>query len=124
MTTNEFRPWLRNYPHGMPANINPEAYVSVTDVLDETFKKYRNKPAFSCMGKEMTYGEVDEASRNFAAYLQSRGLERGDKIALMMPNILQYPIVLFGVLRAGLTTSPAPLRNAITASMPEAMAFR
>ena len=102
MTTNEFRPWLRNYPHGMPANINPEAYVSVTDVLDETFRKYRNKPAFSCMGKEMTYAEVDEASRNFAAYLQSRGLEPGDKLAIMMPNLLQYPIVLFGALRAGL----------------------
>jgi long-chain acyl-CoA synthetase len=71
-------------------------------ILDETFQKYRYKKAFTCLGKEMTYDEVDRYSRQFAAYLHSRGLEPGDKIALMMPNILQYPIVLFGVLRAGM----------------------
>lgn len=100
---SEFCPWLKNYPANMPANINPEAYPNLLAILDETFKKYRYKKAFSCMGKELTFEEVDTASRNFAAYLHSRGLEPGDKLAIMMPNILQYPIVLFGALRAGLT---------------------
>jgi long-chain acyl-CoA synthetase len=96
------RPWLKNYPAGMPANIDPDQYSSLLSILDETFKKYRNKSAFAGFGKELTYDEVDKMSRNFAAYLHSRGLEQGDKIALMMPNILQYPIALFGAMRAGL----------------------
>ncbi len=96
------RPWLKNYPAGMPANINPDQYPNLLAILDETFKKYRNKSAFACFGKELTYDEVDKMSRNFAAYLHARGLEHGDKIALMMPNILQYPIALFGAMRAGL----------------------
>ena len=103
LETAEFRPWLKNYPANMPANINPEAYPNILAILEETFNKYRYKSAFACMGKEMTYDEVDKASRNFAAYLHSRGLEPGDKLAIMMPNTLQYPIVLFGALRAGLT---------------------
>ncbi len=101
--TAEFRPWLKNYPANMPANINPDAYPNLLAILDETFNKYRYKSAFACMGKEMTFDEVDKASRNFAAYLHSRGLEPGDKLAIMMPNTLQYPIVLFGALRAGMT---------------------
>ncbi len=96
------RPWLKNYPAGMPANINPDQYPNLMAILDETFKKYGNKPAFVGFGKELTFSEVDTMSRNFAAYLHSRGLEPGDKIALMMPNILQYPIALFGAFRAGL----------------------
>lgn len=96
------RPWLKNYPAGMPANIDPDQYPNLMGILDETFKKYGNKPAFVGLGKELTFSEVDKMSRNFAAYLHSRGLEPGDKIALMMPNILQYPIALFGSLRAGL----------------------
>ena len=103
LETAEFRPWLKNYPANMPANINPDAYPNLLAILEETFNKYRYKSAFACMGKEMTYDEVDKASRNFAAYLHSRGLEPGDKLAIMMPNVLQYPIVLFGALRAGLT---------------------
>ncbi len=102
MVTSEFRPWLKNYPPNMPANINPEQYSNLCAILDETFQKYRTKKAFTCLGKEMTFDEVDKASRNFAAYLHSRGLEPGDKLAIMMPNILQYPIVLFGAMRAGL----------------------
>ena len=99
---NEQRPWLKNYPKGIPANIDPEAYPNVVDLLEETFKKFRKKPAFSCMGKELTFEQVDKLSNQFGAYLRSRGLEPGDKIALMMPNLLQYPIALFGALRAGL----------------------
>lgn len=99
---SEHRPWLSNYPKGVPANIDPDAYPTLVDMFRETFDKYRSKPAFSCMGKELTYGQVDQLSGHFAAYLQSRGLEPGDKIAIMMPNLLQYPIALFGALRAGL----------------------
>ncbi len=96
------RPWLSKYPAGVPANINPDTYESAIQMVLETFKKYRDKPAFTCMGKTLTFKQVDEASKHFAAYLHSRGLEPGDKIALMMPNMLQYPIALFGSLRAGL----------------------
>jgi long-chain acyl-CoA synthetase len=96
------RPWLANYPKGVPANIDPETYLSVVALADETFKKYADKPAFSNMGKEYTFKDIDRYSRQFGAYLRSRGLEPGDRIALMMPNLLQYPIALFGALRAGL----------------------
>jgi long-chain acyl-CoA synthetase len=103
MSATDFRPWLKHYPANIPANINPDEYPNLLAILEATFKKYRGKKAFSCLGKEMTFDEVDTASRNFAAYLHSRGLEPGDKLAIMMPNILQYPIVLFGALRAGIT---------------------
>ncbi len=99
---SEHRPWLKNYPKGVPANIDPDAYPTLVDMFRETFDKFRSRPAFSCMGKELTYGQVDQLSGHFAAYLQSRGLEPGDKVAIMMPNLLQYPIALFGALRAGL----------------------
>ena len=101
-TMSDTRPWLSNYPSGVPANIDPQSYATLVDLFEETFQKYGSKPAFSCMGKELTYHQVDRMSRQFGAYLQSRGLERGDKIAIMMPNLLQYPIALFGALRAGL----------------------
>ncbi|MEZ4952417.1 MAG: AMP-binding protein [Saprospiraceae bacterium] len=99
---SEIRPWLKNYPQDVPANINADAYPNLISLLEETFKKYGKKPAFSCMGKELTFEQVDKMSHDFGAYLQSRGLEPGDKVALMMPNMLQYPIALFGCLRAGL----------------------
>ena len=98
----EQRPWLKLYSNGIPANINPDAYTSLVDLFEETFKKYKHKTAFICMGKGLTFAEIDKYSSQFGAYLQSRGLEPGDKIALMMPNLLQYPIALFGALRAGL----------------------
>jgi long-chain acyl-CoA synthetase len=98
----EQRPWLKNYPSGVPANIDPDKYTSVVAMLEESFKKYEKQPAFTCMGKTLTYSELDKLSTQFGAYLQSRGLKRGDKIAIMMPNLLQYPIALFGALRAGL----------------------
>lgn len=98
----ENRPWLANYPKGMPANINPEQYESIVDFISEMFVKHNNKVAFECMGIGLTFKELDTMSRNYAAYLQSRGLEPGDKFAIMMPNCLQYPIALFGALRAGL----------------------
>lgn len=98
----EERPWLKNYPNGVPANVNVDQYDSLIQFARDCFNKYSNKPAFSCMGKTISYKELDEKSTAFGAYLQSRGLEPGDRIGLMMPNLLQYPIALFGALKAGL----------------------
>ncbi|MCB0575712.1 MAG: AMP-binding protein, partial [Saprospiraceae bacterium] len=80
------KPWLQHYPGGVPANIDPDKYPNVIAMVEECFRKYRNLPAFICMGKTLTFGDLDVHSRHFAAYLQSRGLEPGDRIALMMPN--------------------------------------
>ncbi len=99
---NSEQVWLKNYPAGVPVKIDPDAYPTLVALFEETFEKYRKMPAFSCMGKTISFDEVDEGSRSFGAYLHSRGLEPGDKIALMMPNMLQYPIAMFGALRAGL----------------------
>lgn len=98
----EERPWLKLYQAGVPANIDPDVYPNVVTMVDDVMKKYKNLDAFSCMGKSLTFSQVDRMADQFAAYLQSRGLEPNDKIALMMPNLLQYPIALFGALRAGL----------------------
>lgn len=102
MNVYEQRPWLKSYPKDVPANIDPSQYETLLDLFEETFKKYGRQPAFSNMGKSITFEQLDKLSRNFGAYLHARGLEPGDKIALMMPNMLQYPIALFGALRAGL----------------------
>ena len=99
---SEDRPWLKNYPSGVPANINPAEYQTLVEMFEKTFEKYRKLPAFTCMGKSITFDQLDKMSTQFGAYLSSRGLEPGDKVALMMPNLLQYPIALFGALRAGL----------------------
>ena len=99
---SEERPWLKNYPKGVPANIDPDTYATLNDFFDEIFKKFASKPAFTCMGKALTFSQIDKYSKQFGAYLHSRGLLPGDRIALMMPNLLQYPIALFGAFRAGL----------------------
>ena len=96
------KPWLNSYPAGVPAQIDLSAYYSIVDVLERSCEKYRDKTAFICMGSEITFRELDQLSRNFAATLQAHGLKQGDRIALMMPNILQYPVALFGILRAGM----------------------
>jgi long-chain acyl-CoA synthetase len=101
-TVNTF-PWLKFYPAGMAYEINPDIYPSLLEMIDEGFTKYASDKSYSCMGKEITYAELDKQSRNFAAYLQSIGLVKGDRIAIQMPNVLQYPIAMFGALRAGLT---------------------
>jgi long-chain acyl-CoA synthetase len=98
----EQRPWLSTYPTGIPANIDPTEYTSLVDFLTSCFEKWDKKPAFQCMGKDISYRELDKKSLSLAAYLQSRGLKKGDKVAVMMPNLLQYPITIFGLLRAGL----------------------
>ena len=98
----ESKPWLHHYPAGVPVKIEPDQYPTILHLLRENFARYGKLKAFSCMGKELTYAEVDRLSNDLGAYLQSRGLQPGDKIALMMPNLLQYPIALFAALRAGL----------------------
>ena len=98
------RPWLAHYPAGVPAEIDPDEYPSVSAVFERSVEKFRDRPAFTNFGKVLTYGEVDALSAHFAAWLIGElGLKRGDRIALMMPNCLQYPIAIFGALRAGLT---------------------
>lgn len=99
---SEERPWLKVYPGGVPANINPDTYPTVLALFDEAFKKYKSKPAFHNFGKELSFAQIDKYSTQFAAYLQSRGLETNDRVAVMMPNLLQYPIALIGILKAGL----------------------
>ena len=96
------KPWLSSYPPGVPANIDLGAYHSIVDILEESCSKYKDRMAYHNMGAELSYAELDYLSRNFAASLQNMGLQQGDRIALMMPNILQYPVALFGALRAGL----------------------
>ena len=98
------RPWLASYPAGVPAEVDVDEYPSIVSVLQAALAKYRDRPAFSSLGKTITYAEVDRLSASFAAYLLGElKLKRGDRVAIMMPNCLQYPIALFGVLRAGLT---------------------
>lgn len=96
------RPWLTNYPNGVPANIDADAYPTVVDFVQDCCKKFANQEAFYCMGKSITYKELDQLSTQFGAYLQSRGLKPRDRIAIMMPNLLQYPIAMVGALKAGL----------------------
>ncbi len=98
------RPWLSSYPPGVPAEVDVDAYRSIVAVFEEACSRYRDRPAFANMGRRITYGDLDRMSADFAAYLiHELKLKKGDRVALMMPNILQYPIAIFGVLRAGLT---------------------
>ncbi|MFL9964515.1 long-chain fatty acid--CoA ligase [Paraburkholderia sediminicola] len=93
--------WLKSYPPGVPAEIDPSRYSSVADLLEEAFREHRAKPAFVCMGQEMSYAELDALSRNLAAWFQSKDIARGARIAIMMPNVLQYPVAIAAILRAG-----------------------
>ncbi|MCW5665183.1 MAG: long-chain-fatty-acid--CoA ligase [Piscinibacter sp.] len=93
--------WLKQYPAGVPANIDVAQYPSLVALMEDSLKKYANLPACKFMGKAISYGRIDEASRALAAYLQSIGLERGDRVAVMMPNVPQYPVAVCAILRAG-----------------------
>ncbi len=95
--------WLKHYPPGVPKEAELDAWPSLKHVFDEACEQYRDLPAFTNMGKTITYSELDQHSRYFGAFLQNNaGLEKGDRVALMMPNLLQYPVALFGVLRTGM----------------------
>jgi len=95
--------WLKNYPPGVPAEIDPSRYKSLKDLFEESVARYGERDAYTNMGKSITFAEIEQASRTFGAWLQGLGLAKGDRVAVMMPNLLQYPIAIFGILRAGYT---------------------
>lgn len=97
------RLWLRNYPPGVPGEIDASRYPSLVAMFEESFKKYAGRDACACMGRHLTYVDLDQASRALASWLQNRGLKRGTRVAIMMPNVLQYPVAIIAILRAGCT---------------------
>ena len=94
---------MKSYPAGIPAEIDVNEYASLREVLEESCAKFGSRPAYSCMGRTITFADLDKLSAAFGAFLQGRGLTKGTRVALMMPNVLQYPVCLFGILRAGCT---------------------
>lgn len=123
------RVWLNSYPEGVPAQINPDHYSSLLDIFSQSIEKFADKIAFINMGKSITYRELDRQSQAFAAYLQHElGLKPGDAVAIMMPNLLQYPVALMGVLRAGCSVvnvnplyTPRELQHQLTDSKAKAI---
>ncbi|UTY57496.1 long-chain-fatty-acid--CoA ligase [Massilia sp. erpn] len=95
--------WLKSYPEGVPAEIDATLYRSVTHLMEESFRKYADRNAYVCMDKFLTYAEVDQMSQKVGAWLQSKGLKKGARVAIMLPNVLQYPVAMAGILRAGYT---------------------
>src|SRR3569833_2336528 len=95
--------WLKSYPAGVPAEIDYTQYRSLAHLLEEAFRKYSSRHAYVCMDKFLTFAEVDLYSRQLAAWLQGSGLKKGARIAIMMPNVLQYPVAIAAILRAGYT---------------------
>ena len=96
--------WLKNYPEGMPAEIDPDQFRSIPDLLDKLFVKFADRPAYHNLGHTISYAELEQLSRAFATFLQGLpGMGKGERVAVMSPNLLQYPVVLFGILRAGMT---------------------
>jgi long-chain acyl-CoA synthetase len=98
---NDF-PWYKSYPAGTPHEVQLYEYDSINELFEDSCKKFADRVAFENMGAQLTFRQVDKLSRDFAAYLQSLGLKRGERIAIQMPNLLQFPIAFFGALRAGL----------------------
>ena len=93
--------WLKQYPAGVPVDVKTDLYPSLVALLEESFRKHRDIPAYKFMGRSISFGQVDDASRAMAAYLQGLGLARGDRVAIMMPNVPQYPVAVAAILRAG-----------------------
>jgi long-chain acyl-CoA synthetase len=93
--------WLKSYPPGVPADIDYSAYTSLAQMLGESVKKYADRDAYICMGKSLTYADLDTKSRHLATWLQAQGLKKGARVAIMMPNVLQYPVAVMAILRAG-----------------------
>jgi long-chain acyl-CoA synthetase len=120
--------WLKNYDPKVPAEINPDRYSSIVDIFEQSIEKYSNYVSYINMGKSNTFAELDGLSRDFATYLQSSGLKKGDAVAIMMPNLIQYPVALFGILRAGMTVvnvnplyTPRELQHQLTDSNAKAI---
>src|SRR5262244_1813535 len=96
------RPWLTTYGERIPSEINPDAYNSVVDMLEDAMQRFSNKPAFRCFGQTLTYADTDRLSRDFAAFLQRKlEVNKGERIAVMLPNVPAFPIAMLGILRAG-----------------------
>ncbi len=93
--------WLKSYPPGVPAEVRFDQFASIGELVDSCTKKYADRPAYTNMGKSITFGDLDRMSRNFGAWLHATGYVKGSRVAIMMPNVLQYPVVVFGALRAG-----------------------
>ena len=115
--------WLKNYPAGVPETIDPDHFSSLVDIVEMSVEKYADKVAFVNMDCELTFAELGQKAKQFAAYLQSTGLKKGDAVAVMMPNLLQYPVALFGILAAGMTVvnvnplyTPRELKHQLTDS--------
>ena len=120
--------WLSSYENGVPADIDPTQYRSLTHLLEEAFRKYADRKAYACMGKSITFSELDTMSQRMAAWLQARGLKPGARVAIMLPNVLQYPVALAAVLRAGYVIvnvnplyTPRELQHQLTDSGAEAI---
>ncbi len=99
--TREPKWWLKHYPPGVAHEVDMNLYTSLPQMAEEAFEKFADRAAYTCMDKTLTFGDVDRLSQAFGAWLQSKGLQRGDRVALMMPNVLQYPVAILAVLRAG-----------------------
>src|SRR6516225_6379424 len=96
------RHWLNGYGERIPTEINPDAYGSVLEMLEGAMKRYADKPALRCFGKTLTYADTDRLSRAFAAYLQNKlGIRKGDRVAVMLPNLPAFPLAMLGIIRAG-----------------------
>jgi long-chain acyl-CoA synthetase len=120
--------WLKSYPEGVPAEIDSTQFRSVTHLMEESFRKYADRNAFVCMDKFLTYGELDQLSQKIGAWLQGKGLQAGARVAIMLPNVLQYPVIMAGILRAGYTVvnvnplyTPRELQHQLTDSGAEAI---
>ena len=98
---NSAKPWLKNYPEGVPHEIDLSHYSSLVEIFEESFKRYPNRAVLESMGKTLTYRELDYLSKDFAAYLQTLGLEPSARVAIMFPNVTQYLVSMLGTLRAG-----------------------
>ena len=94
------RIWLKSYPRGVPTQIDTRQYGSLVELFEKSIRDFGDRPAFTCMGKTITFAELDVMARHFGAWLQSKGLPKGARVAIMMPNCLQYPVAMFGTLRA------------------------
>ncbi len=120
--------WLKNYPAGVPEHIDIEDSDSLVTLMENAFDQFADRPAFDCMGRTITFGELGDLSARFASWLQSQGLERGSRIAIMLPNVLQYPVAMCGALRAGMVVvnvnplyTPRELKHQLTDSGATAM---
>src|ERR1035437_11122506 len=122
------RIWLKSYPEGVPADIDAAQYPSLAALMESSFEKYTARTAYSFMGQDISFGQIDDQSRAIGAYLQTLGLSKGDRVAIMMPNVPQYPVTVAAILRAGLVVvnvnplyTPRELEHQLKDSGPKAI---